>query len=86
MERKIGEIFDFGGVRLEVLEQKTSGCAGCIFNDLKFDCCFNMILKDIGSCNPCFRTDGKSVIFKKLTTHTSKEVRFLGQACGYPLL
>ena len=66
MERKIGEAFDFGGVMLEVVEQKTSGCAGCLFNDLKFDCGFNTILKDIGSCNQCFRSDGKSVIFKKV--------------------
>ena len=65
MERKIGETFDFGCVTLEVVESKTSGCEGCLFNDLKFDCGFNMILKGIGSCNPCFRADGKSVVFKK---------------------
>ena len=66
MERKIGETFDFGGVTLEVMEQKTSGCEGCLFNDLKFDCGFNAILKDIGPCNQCFRTDGKNILFKKV--------------------
>ena len=66
MERKIGETFDFGGVTLEVVEQKTSGCEGCLFNNLKIDCEFNMMLKDVGTCNPCFRADGKSVIFKKV--------------------
>ncbi len=59
MERKIGEIFDYNGVKLEVCEEiETYSCNYCFFEDKN---CYHTIT---GEC--CFnkRTDKKCVIFK----------------------
>ena len=58
MERKIGEIFEYKGEWYQCVE--SPGCALCAFNET--DC--NDI--DIGDCASYKRSDGKSVIFKKL--------------------
>lgn len=58
MKRKIGEIFDFIGTTLEVVEQ--DGCEGCYFNHL--DCARFQYIR--GECGT--RSDGKYVIFKKV--------------------
>ena len=58
MERKIGEIFEYKGEWYQCVE--SHGCALCAFNET--DC--NDI--DIGDCASYKRSDGKSVIFKKL--------------------
>ena len=58
MERKIGEIFEYNGEWYQCVESPE--CALCAFNET--DC--NDI--DIGDCARYRRSDGKSVIFKKL--------------------
>ena len=58
MERKIGEIFKHGDEWYQCVE--SSGCALCAFNET--DC--NDI--DTGSCEVSSRSDGKSVVFKRL--------------------
>ena len=58
MGRKIGEIFEYNGEWYQCVE--SSGCALCAFNET--DC--NDI--DTGSCEVNRRSDGKSVVFRKL--------------------
>lgn len=55
MERKVGEIFEVEGVKLQVVED--SGCVACYF--LNSDQC--VLLK----CSAFDREDKKSVKFKK---------------------
>ena len=59
MERRIGEIFEFVGVPLEVVEH--TGCKGCYFAYLACE----MFWNTRGSCG-YRRTDEKSVIFKRV--------------------
>ena len=62
MERKIGEIFECGGEWYQCVEQPKeiddTVCKLCAMSKIK-NC-------DIGKCSGQYRTDGKSVIFKKL--------------------
>lgn len=63
MERKIGEIFQVKGRRIQVVEQDTA--CDC------FECCFlcNGICftdDEAGECDSANRTDRKEVIFKVL--------------------
>ena len=63
MERQIGEQFDFGGVTLEVVE--SGPCKGCFFFKGTIHC--EGYNNDIaGSCGQFNRSDGESVIFKKV--------------------
>ena len=63
MERLIGEQFEYSGVTLEVVEN--SSCIGCYFYDGGISC---SVYNDdsIEDCGPNRRSDGKSVIFKKV--------------------
>ena len=64
MERKIGEIFEYNGEWYQCLEEKTCTCFGCNFRDYN---CDDISLKEVkGSCQSDVRSDGISVIFKKL--------------------
>ena len=60
MERKVGEVFDFNGVKLQVKDtgQKAS-CDGCYFC-VSFYCpCYEMNHKQlIGECYRIYREDG----------------------------
>ena len=58
MERKIGEIFEFGGEWYQCLESSSCRCDCCDFGELG-DC-------DIIACASGERKDGKEVHFKKL--------------------
>lgn len=58
MERKIGEIFKFGGEWYQCVEDKS--CNRCAFKDTK---CGDI---SKGYCSARYRSDKKSVIFKKL--------------------
>lgn len=60
MERKIGEIFEFEGVKLQVVEDNeyTPHCEGCYF---KYHCSGFMS----AICTPHTRKDGKFVKYKK---------------------
>ena len=61
MERKIGEIFEFEGVKLQVVEDNeyTPHCEGCYF---KYHCSGFMS----AICTPHTRKDGKFVKYKKV--------------------
>ena len=62
MERKIGEIFEYNGEWYQCVEM--TGCQEC---DLSVLClCRRVILDNIGYCSSRNRSDGKSIIFKKL--------------------
>ncbi|WP_287677121.1 hypothetical protein [Bacteroides sp.] len=66
MERKIGEIFEFAGLMLQVEEAKNGSCDGCYFSDKK---CFE---KRTGECVDDFRSDNTDVIFKDITDEETK--------------
>lgn len=57
MERKIGEVFEFDGKSLKVVEVKEHDCAGCFFEDD----CSKFINHILGDCSD--RSDRKHVIF-----------------------
>lgn len=64
MERAIGEIFDFSGVRLQVEDTGCkASCNGCYFNGPT--CTNNEInyITQTGECFRPYRTDDKNVIF-----------------------
>lgn len=63
IEYQIGETFDFGKMRLKVIEQQPWICEGCVFDEdcpMGHDSIRNKIL---GSCDSLGRTDQKDVIF-----------------------
>ena len=65
MERKIGEIFNFHGVVLQVYEAKDR-CKGCFFENYPLSLCLHQ---------PCIRRkDKKNIIFKKKMEKNEKNV------------
>ena len=59
MERKIGEIFEFGGVKLQVVETSNiHSCNGCYFLDDE------QIMCEFRKCLGSERKDGKDVVFQ----------------------
>ena len=65
MERHIGEIFDFLGVKLEVVEGEENSCDGCYICGTQI-CGCECIVKFLGSCASSDREDDKDVIFKEV--------------------
>ena len=64
MERKIGEIFQVKGRRVQVVEQtNVCDCYDCCFNDNN-GACFEQ--DETGECDSANRVDRKEVIFKVL--------------------
>lgn len=59
MERKIGEIFNFHGVILQVYEAEDK-CKGCFFENYPLSFCLHQPCISIG------RKDKKDIIFKKI--------------------
>ena len=57
MERKVGEVFDFNGKRLKVVEAHQKNCDGCFLDG----CCSERYNDILGNCSP--RSDRKHVIF-----------------------
>lgn len=68
MERKIGEIFDYNGVRLIVKEGRT--CNGCYFSN-----CHRIFRNRAitGECTYVSRKDEKSIIFKEVREEIWKQ-------------
>ena len=64
MERAVGEVFDFNGVKLQVQDAgyKTF-CNGCYFDKSKYICFDSHIPGCRGFCLGMIRNDGKNVIF-----------------------
>ena len=61
-ERKVGEVFEFEGHKLKVVDEGTCKCNECFF--YRREC--SLIRNVIGSCSEVHRTDKKSVIFVKV--------------------
>lgn len=75
MERKIGEIFQVKGRRVQVVEQtNVCDCFGCCFSC--GDTCF--INEEAGECDSANRVDRKEVIFKALP-----DIYFLSRGLKY---
>ena len=66
MERKVGEVFDYNGVTLIIIENNS--CEGCFFND------GNICTREteLIFCSAGYRNDNKNVIFKKMEERTVK--------------
>lgn len=65
MERAVGEVFDFNGVKLQVEEtEKRYSCNGCYFKK-SLNSCFDetSIINCMNRCCVIGRSDGKNVIF-----------------------
>ena len=64
MEREVGEVFDFKGVMLQVIDTgKRITCDGCYFDKSKYECPDAHIQDCIGFCLDECRSDGKNVVF-----------------------
>ena len=64
MERVIGEVFDFNGVKLRVEDIDDSfSCNGCYFYGHNCPCDGIRYKNQIGKCFQFYRTDNKNVIF-----------------------
>ena len=68
MERKIGEIFECATGDMVICERVLLRlkCKGCIYADKSESVCRADEL--IGACHPLMRSDGRSVIFKRIVT------------------
>ena len=71
MERKVGDVFDYKGIKLQVNESHFSSCAGCFFNHHLFACDREYFVT--GSCLCFMRTDDKNVIFVEVESDKNKE-------------
>lgn len=63
IEYQVREIFDFGKMKLKVVEQQPWICEGCVFDE---DCPMGHDLirnKILGSCDSLDRIDRRDVIF-----------------------
>ena len=67
MERKVGEVFGYKGVNLEVVEveDKYSCCDGCYFYNMKY-CRFEKVSNITGFCGAGCRKDKRHVVFKEM--------------------
>lgn len=74
MERAIGEVFDFNGVKLQVKDTgHEASCKGCHFNG---SICTNNEAHSInqtGWCIRACRTDDRNVIFVEVRDDKEKE-------------
>ena len=68
-ERKIGEVFEYGGKTLQVKESASSGCDGCFFDEQRIPCSKYVA----GYCGFKFRADKKKVIFVEATEQNQTE-------------
>ena len=67
MERAIGEVFDFDGVKLRVARAKSKvSCEGCYFFHQKHPCYKVHGISITGKCDLLVRSDKKSVIFVRV--------------------
>ena len=74
MERAVGEVFDFNGVKLQVKDTcRKISCDGCYFDEYERDCSYANIQDCTGYCYKPFRSDGKNVIFVEVEDVRNKE-------------
>ena len=70
MERKIGEVFEFEGKKIEV-KAAGNGCDGCF---LKEKCCIDSA-DLVGTCGAGDRTDGKHVVFVEVQEQQQGQIQ-----------
>ena len=70
-ERKIGEIFNYDGKTLEVVETKSDTCYNCYFKEKTGRC--SRIKSKTGACDMIKRTDRRPVIFVKVKDKTKEQ-------------
>ena len=64
MERAVGEVFGFNGVKLKVEDAGDSCfCYGCYFYECQCTCDTMDHTNQVGACFRIHRTDDKNVIF-----------------------
>lgn len=64
MERAVGEIFEFEGVKLQVEEvNRETICNGCFFSDPEHASCDKPKPDCIGYCYGSDRSDDRNVVF-----------------------
>ncbi len=63
MERKLGEVFEFEGKKLKVVE--SDSCTCCYFNYA----CTEEDEKQLGKCLDVHREDGKNIVFKEVDSN-----------------
>lgn len=64
MERKVGEVFDFNGIKLQVKDKgDCCFCNGCYFYSFTGPCAVMYYKNQTGECFRQRRTDDKYVIF-----------------------
>ena len=63
MERGLGEIFEFEGKKLKVVE--SDSCTCCHFNYT----CTEVDEIQLGKCLDTHREDGKNIVFKKVDSN-----------------
>ena len=72
MERAIGEVFDFKGVKLQVKDAvRKISCNGCYFDKSEYKC--SDVHNCIGYCYEPFRSDGKDVVFVEVEDDQNRE-------------
>ena len=76
MERKIGEIFECDGKKLQVVEDHFNTCDGCYFNGNKC----NEKHDERGICSSDEREDGRGVIFVKYEDAEENNTSILSEA------
>jgi hypothetical protein len=59
--KKLGEVFEFEGIALEVKESMDGSCTGCVF----YDRCVPDDLDLAMTCGSDYRTDGMDIIYTK---------------------
>lgn len=65
MERKVGEVFEFNNIKLQVIENiNPLTCRRCYFSD-KY-CFYPSIVEKIGECLDFCRLDENNVYFKEI--------------------
>ena len=63
MEREIGNIFEYDGKMLEVVETKSDTCYQCCFKENDGRCSKNK--SKVGECEMIKRSDRRPVIFRR---------------------
>ena len=71
MERKIGEIFEYDGKTLEVVETKSDTCYLCCFKENDGRCSKNK--SKVGQCEMIKRSDRRPVIFGEVKDKTKEQ-------------
>lgn len=64
-EFKIGEVFQFGNIKLRVDVGKPGKCAGCLLFDIVEGPC-QRFFEVVGHCQAMYRKDKTDVIFVKV--------------------